>query len=396
MLRYLTAGESHGRELAAILEGMPAGVPVTEASIAAELARRQRGYGRGGRMAIEQDRAVLASGVRHGLTLGSPICLRIDNRDWLNWEREMSPGIPEETFVSGRRVEVPRPGHADLAGAVKYGHDDMRNVLERASARETAARVAVGAVCRALLSRVGITIASMVVRIGDACWQPPATWTPEQMRAAEESDVRCPDDPTAARMRQFIDRAAAAGDTAGGVFEVRVFGAPVGLGSHVSSDRRLDGRLAGALMSLQAIKGVEIGMGFEVAKRPGSEVHDEILPSQARWPFSRPTNNAGGLEGGITNGEPVVVRAAMKPIPTLTRPLRSAELATLSPVEAHAERSDVCAVPAAAVVAEAVVCFVFCQALLEKFGGDHLNDVLAALEQFRSARAGLWGAADVS
>ncbi|MCE5216427.1 chorismate synthase [bacterium] len=393
MFRYLTAGESHGPALTAILEGMPAGVPIVAATLDAELARRQRGYGRGGRMAIEQDRVELLSGVRHGESLGSPIGLKIRNRDWPNWSEEMCADSMPDGWRSGRAVRTPRPGHADLSGATKYAHEDMRNVLERASARETAARVAIGSLARCLLGAAGIEVRSLVVRIGSAVYEGPQEWSPELLRAAEASDVRCPDERSAESMRATIDAAREAGDTVGGVFEVRAFGVPPGVGSHVASDRRLDGRLAGALMSIPAIKGVEVGMGFAAASGLGSEVHDEIALAEdtaAAWPFRRPTNRAGGLEGGISNGEPIVVRAAMKPIPTLTRPLQSVCLDGMAPVQAHAERSDVCAVPAAAVVGEAVVCFELARAFLEKFGGDHLRDVIAARDSYLRDRRSLW------
>lgn len=393
MLRYLTAGESHGPALTAILEGMPAGVPIAATSVDADLARRQQGYGRGGRMAIEQDRVELLSGVRHGESLGSPIGLRICNRDWSNWSEEMSAGPIADDWRSGRRVGTPRPGHTDLAGAVKYAHEDMRNVLERASARETAARVAVGALARCLLSAVGIGVYSVVRRIGSATYETPEVWSPALLQATENSDVRCPDEHAGQAMRAAIDAARESGDTLGGVFEVRAYGVPPGLGSHVASDRRLDGRLAGALMSIPAIKGVEIGMGFAAASSLGSQVHDEIALAEDAgdgWPFRRPTNRAGGLEGGISNGEPIVVRAAMKPIPTLTRPLQSVSLDGMRPVQAHAERSDVCAVPAAAVVGEAVVCFELARTFLEKFAGDHLRDVLAARDSYLLDRTSLW------
>lgn len=391
-LRFLTAGESHGPALSAILEGVPAGVPVNRRIIERDMARRQRGYGRGGRMSIEKDRVVITAGVRHGLTLGSPITLTIENRDWDNWREEMSSEAPAEGWVSERVVRTPRPGHADVAGAAKYGHRDMRNVLERASARETAARVAVGALCRCLLDTVGITVAGMVRCIGGAEWDPPAEWSEALVEAAEQSDVGCPDEAAAAAMRRAIDRAREDGDTVGGVFEVRAGGVPPGLGSHVQWDRRLDTRLAAALMSIPAVKGVEIGLGFAAAARPGSQVHDPLVPATGDWPVGRPSNNAGGVEGGISNGEPIVVRAAMKPIPTLTRPLPSVDLDTMQSRQAHAERSDVCAVPAACVVGEAVVCFELARALLAKFGGDCLADTTEAVGAYRRRVGGLWGA----
>jgi chorismate synthase len=344
-------------------------------------------------MAIERDEAQIVAGVRHGLTIGSPVALTIANRDWANWELEMSPEPAPEGWQSAREVRLPRPGHADLPGAVKYLRRDMRDILERASARETAARVAVGAVCRCLLREVGIAVHSVVVRIGEVAWEPPASWDAALIEAAEASDVGCPDERASAAMREAIDRARAAGDTVGGVFEVRAFGVPMGLGSHVSSDRRLDGRLAAALMSIQAIKGVEIGLGFAAAARRGSEVHDPICLARDREgvPLTRSSNHAGGIEGGISNGQEIIVRAAMKPIPTLTRPLGSVDLDTMTPAAAHAERSDVCAVPAAAVVGEAAVCFELARALVEDFAGGHVKDLQAAVDYMRSSRQVLWG-----
>jgi chorismate synthase len=371
--RYLTAGESHGEALTAVIDGVPAGLPLEEAEINEDLARRQRGYGRGGRMKIEQDRVRITAGVRWGLTLGSPIALTIQNLDWENWKATMSVAAPEPS-AAGKQVTRPRPGHADLAGAMKYGHRDIRNVLERASARETAARVAVGGVAKRLLREFGIEILSHVTEIGgvrigvlDLPW--------EEIRCrAEASEVRCADPATEAGIIAAIDDARAKGNTLGGVFEVVALGCPVGLGSYVQWDRKLDGRLAQALCSVQAIKGVEIGLGFETARRPGSEVHDEILYGSGSG-FSRTSNNAGGLEGGVTNGQPVVVRAAMKPLSTLRSPLRSVDLATKETVEAVVERSDVCTVPAAGVIGEAVMAIVLAQSFLEKFGGDSLEEI---------------------
>jgi chorismate synthase len=393
LLRYLTAGESHGPQLTAILDGLPAGVPVCAKTIDHDLARRQRGYGRGGRMAIERDHVQIVGGVRHGRSLGSPIALLIENRDWANWEQEMSAAPATAEWSSARPVRMPRPGHADLAGAIKYGWRDMRNILERASARETAARVAVGAVCRGLLTELGIEVHSAVVRIGPAAWQSPERWDDALLAAAEASDVGCPDETVCARMREAIDAARAEGDTLGGVFEVRASGVPVGLGSHVSSDRRLDGRLAGALMSVPAIKGVEVGLGFAAAERPGSQVHDPIRLAThgTPLPFARGSNNAGGIEGGISNGEEIVVRAAMKPIPTLMRPLGSVDLDAMAHADAHAERSDVCAVPAAAVVGEAAVCFELARAILDDFTGSNVGDLQAAIDHLRADRRRLWG-----
>lgn len=390
VLRIMTAGESHGPQLTALIEGLPSGLPVSAEMIDRDLARRQKGYGRGARMRIEADRAEITSGVRHGETLGGPVSLTIRNRDWSNWVDEMSAGTPDEEWTSARRVHVPRPGHADLAGATKYRHGDMRNILERSSARETAARVAVGAVCRSLVSLAGIRVASVVCRIGPVSWRPPSDWCAGIVAAAEESDVSCPDAAAAQAMRHAIDRAKAAGDTLGGVFEVRAFGVPPGLGSHVAADRRLDARLASALMSIPAIKGVEVGMGFAVAGLPGSRVHDPIAVGDGAWPFVRPTNNAGGVEGGTSNGEPIIVRAAMKPIPTLTRPLGSVDTDTMTAAPAHAERSDVCAVPAAAVVGEAEVCVELARALLDMFGSSHVDDLRRSLDGYRQDRRQFW------
>jgi len=372
-LRFLTAGESHGEALTAVIDGLPAGLALTEADINSDLARRQRGYGRGGRMKIAQDQVHISAGVRWGLTLGSPLTLTIRNRDWENWQQTMSVGAPP-AGAAPKAVTRPRPGHADLAGAMKYGHRDIRNVLERSSARETTARVAVAGVAKRLLGEFGITILSHVseiggVRIGtlEIPWE-------EVQRRAEASEVRCADPAAEAAMIEAIDRAKAAGDTLGGVFEVVALGCPVGLGSYVQWDRKLDGQLARAFCSIHAIKGAEIGLGFEAARRPGSQVHDEILFDKEAG-FHRGSNSAGGLEGGVTNGQPVVVRAAMKPISTLRKPLRSVDLDTREAVEAVVERSDVCAVPAAGVVGEAMMAIVLAEAFLEKFGGDSVNEI---------------------
>ena len=371
--RFLTAGESHGEALTAIIEGVPAGLLLSEADINEDLARRQRGYGRGGRMKIERDQAHISSGLRWGVTLGSPITLSIQNRDWENWKTTMAVGEPP-AGAPAKAVTRPRPGHADLAGAMKYGHRDIRNVLERSSARETTARVAVAGVAKRLLAEFGISILSHVVEIGGLRIVPLELPWEEIKRRAEASEVRCAD-PTAERaMIEAIDQAKATGDTLGGVFEVVALGCPVGLGSYVHWDRKLDGRLAQAFCSIHAIKGAEIGMGFEAARRPGSQVHDEILFDRDAG-FSRRTNSAGGLEGGVTNGQPVIVRAVMKPIATLRRPLQSVDLETKEVVEAVVERSDVCAVPAAGVVGEAMMAITLAQAVLEKFGGDSLEEI---------------------
>jgi chorismate synthase len=396
MLRFLTAGESHGPSLTVIIEGMPAGLPLSADAIAADLARRQLGYGRGRRMAIEQDRAEIQSGVRHGETLGSPIALVIRNRDWTNWQHTMSiEAAPSDDTPGARRGPVtrPRPGHADLAGGLKYGRTDLRDVLERASARETAARVAVGAVARVLLRRYGIEIASHVVAIGDVAVSDPLATAFDRIRALPgDDDVRCVDPAVARAMRAAIDGAREAGDTVGGCFEVIAHGVPPGLGSYVQWDRKLDGRLAQAFMSIPAIKAVGIGRGAESAGRPGSQMHDEILPTDDGPAGSlpglrRPTNNAGGLEGGVTNGEDVRVTAWMKPISTLMKPLRSVDLQSMTVAAAAIERSDVCAVPAAAVVGEAVACLVLADALLEKLGGDSVLELDRAWERLQTSLA---------
>jgi chorismate synthase len=372
-LRFLTAGESHGEALTAVIDGLPAGLALTEEDINADLARRQRGYGRGGRMKIERDQAHISAGVRWGLTLGSPLTLTIRNRDWENWQQTMSVG-PPPAGAAPKMVTRPRPGHADLAGAMKYGHRDIRNVLERSSARETTARVAVAGVAKRLLGEFGITILSHVTEIGGIRIGPLEVPWDEVQRRAEASEVRCADPGAEAAMIEAIDRAKASGDTLGGVFEVVALGCPVGLGSYVQWDRKLDGQLARAFCSIHAIKGAEIGLGFEAARRPGSQVHDEILFDKEAG-FHRGSNSAGGLEGGVTNGQPVVVRAAMKPISTLRKPLRSVDLDTREAVEAVVERSDVCAVPAAGVVGEAMMAIVLAEAFLEKFGGDSVDEI---------------------
>ena len=372
-LRFLTAGESHGEALTTVIDGIPAGLPLAEADINEDLARRQRGYGRGGRMKIERDQAHISSGVRLGMTLGSPITLTIQNRDWENWKQTMSVGAPPEG-TAPKTVTRPRPGHADLAGAMKYAHHDIRNVLERSSARETTARVAVAGVAKKLLGEFGITILSHVIEIGGIRVGALELPWDEIRRRAEESEVRCADPETERAMIDAIDRAKAAGDTLGGVFEVVALGCPVGLGSYVQWDRKLDGLLAQAFCSIHAIKGAEVGLGFETARRPGSQVHDEILLDKDGG-FQRASNSAGGLEGGVTNGQPVIVRAAMKPISTLRKPLRSVDVQTKEAVEAVVERSDVCAVPAAGVVGEAMMAIVLAAAFLDKFGGDSMDEI---------------------
>ncbi len=375
MLRFLTAGESHGPQLTAILEGMIAGLPLSEDDLLDDLARRQTGYGRGGRMQIEHDRARITAGVMNGHTTGGPIALVIENRDWRNWrEKDIEP------------FTVPRPGHADLTGAVKYGYRDLRLSLERASARETAARVAVGAVCKRLLAEFGITVGSYVTMIGGVEAELPAHATPEEYRErfeqAEQSEVRCPLPAASDAMRARIREAIQAKDTLGGVFEVVALGVPPGLGSHVHYDRKLDGRLMGAVGSIQAIKGVEIGRAFEDAAKPGTEVHDPIRLADG-GSLIREGNSAGGTEGGITTGEAIVVRAAMKPISTTLNPLPTVDLATGQPTEAIYERSDYCAVPRAAVVGEAMVAYVLADALLEKLGGDSLAEIRPRFEALR-------------
>ena len=379
MLRFLTAGESHGRALVVILEGLPAGLTIDPEAITRELKRRQGGYGRGQRMKIESDRAEILSGVRAGQTLGGPVAMTIDNRDWTNWQYTMRTTAEAPPDAGGARrapVTRPRPGHADLAGAAKYERDDLRDILERASARETAARVAAGALARQLLAHAGIELTSHVFLLGSSAIPDRASVTFASARALpDDGPLRCVDGAVEQQMIAEIDRAREAGDTLGGAFEVIATGVPVGLGSYVQWDRKLDGRLAQALMSIPAIKAVGVGIGPEAASRPGSRVHDEIVPgdpSARATGLARPTNNAGGLEGGVTNGEDLRVSAYMKPISTLMKPLRSVDLTTMSESPAAIERSDVCAVPAAAVVGEAMVALVLADALLERFGGDSI------------------------
>jgi chorismate synthase len=371
MLRFLTAGESHGPILTAILEGLPAGLPVSSREIDEQLQRRQRGFGGGGRMEIERDSVRLTGGVLNGRTTGAPVAMQIENRDWANWRgRDLPP------------MTIPRPGHADLTGAIKYGYRELRLALERASARETAARVAVGALCRLLLSSFHIQVGSYVVQIGSALATiPEALSYPDRFGRAEENDLRCPDPVAADRMRRLIQEAMAAGDTVGGLFEVIALGVPPGLGSHVHWDRRLDAQLMAAVGSIPAVKGVEIGPAFANAAGTGTQVHDEIVIRDGR--LARASNRAGGLEGGITTGEPVVVRAAMKPISTTLTPLRSVDLATGEPAPTRYERSDVCAVPRAAVVGEAMVAFILADALLLKLGGDSLEEMRPRFEALR-------------
>ena len=388
VIRFLTAGESHGKGLTAILEGIPANLPLAEEDINKELRRRQKGYGRGGRMKIEKDSAEILSGVRFGKTLGSPIALFIRNRDWENWKEKMAiEGEPPESVVPFTR---PRPGHADLAGGLKYNQRDLRNILERSSARETAARVAVGAVCKRFLSEFGIKIGSFVVSIGskeleelkDKSYFADEKKLLELHERAENSELRIPFPEKDEEFKKLIDEAKERGESLGGVFEVFAVGVPPGLGSHIQWDRRIDGRIAQAMMSIQAIKGVEIGLGFEASKRFGSQVHDEIGWSEERG-FFRYSNNLGGTEGGMTSGMPVVVRVAMKPIPTLKNPLRSVDINTKEELKAGKERTDVVAVPAASVVGEAMLAIVLADAFLEKFGGDFLEEIKERYESYR-------------
>jgi chorismate synthase len=389
VLRFLTAGESHGPALTVVVEGMPAGVRVERGAIDADLRRRQGGYGRGGRMKIETDTVEILSGVRHGRTLGSPVGLLVRNLDHESWRDVMSPDPQPDAARERRRLRYPRPGHADLAGALKYGTDDLRNVVERASARETAARVAAGALARALLLEAGVEVRSHVVRIGTAAL-PPGVVAWEALDAAEESPVRCVDDHAALAMVAEIDRAKKDGDSVGGVVEVIARGVPAGLGSYAQWDRKLDGRIAQALMSVHAVKAVAIGEGFAAGETRGSAFHDEIVGDAAAG-ITRPTNRAGGLEGGVTNGEEIRVRAVVKPIPTLLIPLRSVDLATREPQKASVERSDTCVVPAAGVVAEAMLALVLADALLEKTGGDSLDEILAHLDATRVLQRRLAG-----
>jgi chorismate synthase len=398
-LRFLTAGESHGQALAAIVEGVPAGLPLTAGAIDMDLARRQRGYGRGARQAIEQDRAEILSGVRHGRTLGSPILLIVRNRDWENWTRVMQvEPLSEEDAAElaamteeGARRALPvtrvRPGHADLAGALKYGFSDVRDVLERASARETTVRVAAGGVARALLRELGIEAWSFTAEVGGVAVDPARCSRPRD--EADASPLRCPDPVAEAAMMARIDEARSRGDTVGGVFEVVVHGLPIGLGSYVHWDRRLDASLARAVASIQIVKGVEFGLGFEQTRRFGSEVHDVIAGREPDGTWIHRSNNAGGLTGGVTNGEPLVVRGAVKPISTLARPLPSADLITGDPVEkAHYERSDISVVPAAGVIGEAMVMLTVADFVLDKFGGDSLDETRDNLLHYRERLSG--------
>ena len=377
-LKWLTAGESHGKGLLGILEGIPAGLEVEEEYIAAHLARQQKGHGRGGRMKIEEDRAEIYCGIRHGKTLGSPIGLILPNRDWDNWKTKLSVEPVDEEV---KKVTLPRPGHADLAGAQKFGFDDIRNVLERSSARETAMRVALASVCRKLLEKVDIEVGSRVIQIHKVKDSSPIPEdiSPSQLNAiVDESPVRCLHKETEKKMITAIDKAKLKGDSVGGIFEVIAKGLPYGLGSYTHWDRKLHARLTSTMMSINGLKGIEIGAGFDGAGQLGSETHDEIGWDNDR--YIRYSNNAGGLEGGMSNSQPIIVRMAMKPISTLIKPLRSVDMETKEAKDAHKERTDTCAVPAASVIAESMLCFVLADAILEKFGGDSLTQLKAHME----------------
>ncbi|KWX74690.1 chorismate synthase [Paenibacillus riograndensis] len=382
-LRYLTAGETHGPQLTAIIEGLPSNLTLDFEELNFQLQRRQKGYGRGRRMQIEKDSAEIVGGVRHGYTTGAPVALVVENKDWTHWKNIMNiepiPGSDEEK----RRVNRPRPGHADLNGGLKYNLTDLRNVLERSSARETAARVAVGAVARQLLAAFGVKIAGQVIRIGEI--EAPANDLPvdELIEQTEASSVRVVDKETEKKMEAYIDKIKEEGDSIGGIVECIVEGLPVGLGSHVQSDRKLDGAIAGAVMSINAFKGVEIGIGFEAGKLRGSQVHDEILYEASRG-YYRASNRLGGFEGGMTNGMPVVVRGVMKPIPTLYKPLQSVDIDTKEPFTAQVERSDACAVPAACVVLENVVAWEIAKAFMDKFGGDSIEEIRANYNNYQA------------
>lgn len=379
-MRYLTAGETHGPQLTAIIEGLPSNLTVLAEDINFQLARRQKGYGRGLRMQIEKDTVQIVGGIRHGKTTGAPVALVVENRDWTHWTKVMGIEPVAEENEGKRRVSRPRPGHADLNGGLKYNQRDLRNILERSSARETTVRVAVGAIARNFLAEFGIKVAGQVIRIGDVEAQRQDLPIDELIRITEESPVRVADKDAEAKMVAAIDAAKAEGDTLGGVVEVIIEGVPVGLGSHVQWDRKLDGRIAQAVVSIQAFKGVEFGIGFEAAEIPGSKVHDEILYQEGG--FQRRTNRAGGLEGGMTTGEPIVVRGVMKPISTLYKALQSVDIDSKEVFTAQIERSDTCAVPAAGVIMEAVVAWEVAQAFLEKFGGDSIEEIRRNYEGF--------------
>jgi len=378
-LRFTTAGESHGPGLVAIVEGLPAGLQLDQQRVDADMARRQLGHGRGGRMKIESDSVEIRSGVRHGRTLGSPVAVLVANRDYANWEERMNPW-PVDAEIE--EVHTPRPGHADLAGLLKFGHDDVRNVLERASARETAARVAAGALAKELLRAFGVEVFSHVVQIGSVAATARDDLTPQDFAGVDESPVRCLDPDSSEAMVAEIDRLRKANESLGGIFEVRAFGLVPGIGSHTSWEERLDGRLAQAFVSIQAVKGVSVGEAWDVAGRPGSESHDEIFFSDEEG-WHRETNRAGGVEGGMTNGEPLFVRGALKPISTLTKPLRSVDTETKEPAQALRERTDSTVVPAAGVVAEAMTALVLARGYREKSGGDHIDDALSAFAAYK-------------
>ena len=385
---FVTAGESHGPGLTAIVEGMPAGLELDREGLDRDMARRQLGHGRGGRMKIETDTVEIRSGVRHGRTLGSPIAVLVANRDYANWEERMNPWpVSDEAMARVQEVHLPRPGHADLPGLLKYGHADIRNVLERASARETAARVAAGALARQFLAALGVQIFSHVTRVASVTAPAPETLGPEDFGGVDESPVRCLDAAAEEAMVAEINRLRKENESLGGTFEVRAFGLVPGLGSHISWEERLDGRIAQAMLSIQSIKGVSIGPAWEVAASKGSDAHDEIfhsVESDAFGGFHRETNRAGGLEGGMTNGEPLIVQVAIKPISTLTKPLRSVDVHTKEPQAAHKERTDSTVVPAAGVVGEAMLALTLARAYREKFGGDHMDDVKAAIAAYRA------------
>jgi chorismate synthase len=379
-LRLITAGESHGPGLTCLLEGLPAGLRLSPEELNEDMARRQLGHGRGGRMKIEKDTAQVTGGIRHGMTLGGPIALQVENRDYANWEERMSPW-PVDVDVA--EVHLPRPGHADLVGTQKYKQTDVRNILERASARETAARVAGGALCKRFLSALGVQVRSHVIQIASVhSLEREQALTLSDFDEVDSSPVRCLDAEVARAMVAEINALRKANESLGGVFEVQAFGLVPGLGSHISWEERLDGRLAMGILSIQAMKGVAVGDGFQIAGVPGSQAHDEIFYSEQRG-YYRETNRSGGLEGGMTTGEPLIVRGAMKPLPTLTKPLRSIDISTHAPAEALRERTDSCTVPAAAVVGEAMVALVLADAYRRKFGGDHLDDVRDALDAYR-------------
>lgn len=390
-IKFITSGESHGPALTGIIEGLPSGMQLSISDIDKELKRRQKGYGRGGRMKIESDKVSILSGLRWGKTLGSPLCLQIINKDWENWKKGMSIDVVDDGSLSP--VTRPRPGHADLSGVLKYNHRDIRNILERSSARETAMRVGLGAVARQFLAKFDITIGSYVLRIGDVEFNLKDELLIELFNMAEDSDVRCPDQLVSQRMKEAIDKAKDDGDTLGGAFQVFAIGLPVGIGSHIQWDRKLDGRLAQAIMSIQAVKAVEFGIGARAAELSGLEVMDEIFYDKTKFGagsacgYSRKTNNAGGIEGGMSNGMPLLITAVMKPIPTLRRPLNSVDIITKEPFKAAYERSDVCAVPACSVIAEAMTALTLADGFMEKFGGDSMEETLrnyqGYLEQVR-------------